>query len=87
MAPVNPKQGTQQHKLENPVELVDADTDNGIVNTVQGMLQSTQARQADWHAEERWSDKTKRLFAVALVLYRTRLVDLRQRTGPHSVAN
>ena len=54
----------------------DASSDTSIVATVGRLLQAAVDRQADWEeAAPRWRDKTNRLFAAALILYRTRLVD------------
>ena len=52
------------------------DIGRDIVSTVQAMLQSAIDRQAEWPPADRLDDRTNRLLSTALILYRTRLVDL-----------
>ena len=67
----------QQYDRGYPDGAVDESTHSSIVATVKDLLQKAADRQAAWEEDvPRWTDKTNRLFAAALVLYRTRLVDM-----------
>ena len=69
--------GVQQYSRDHQGGAADASSDTSIVATVQRLLQAAVDRQADWEqVAPRWRDKTNRLFAAALILYRARLVDL-----------
>ena len=66
----------QQFRDAQPAIAVDTTSDQVIITTVVDMIRDIVHRQADWSPEKKKSDRTNRLLAAALMLYRTRLVDL-----------
>ena len=66
----------QQFRDAQPAVADDTASDKDIITTVADMIRGIVHRQEDWSAEKKKSDRTNRLLAAALMLYRTRLVDL-----------